>query len=96
MTRTEGFRYFNRSGCVPRKVREGEHVAHNPVVPLELDQPHGRRGFRIMFVTPAWLAKNPHFKPCRCGWAEHLGVHYSPLRSRSRKAIDAIRKQAPR
>jgi hypothetical protein len=62
---------------MPRKIPAGHVVMHNPVRPRTPDQKLGVRGFR------AWrdLRSNVVGKipECACGWAPHLGVHYSHL-----------------
>jgi hypothetical protein len=65
------------SGTNIKKVSEvppGKILAHNPVVARPVQ---GDSGFRF------WWAEDetdddgkPHYVPCDCGWAAHLGVHY--------------------
>jgi len=51
-------------------------LAHNPVRPVEMDQAHGIRGFRVMWIPPEYLTSHG-FKVCDCGWRPEKGNHYS-------------------
>jgi hypothetical protein len=53
-------------------------LAHNPLQPVEVDQPHGLHGFRVMWIPPEWRnIKARPWRECICGWRPDLGVHYS-------------------
>lgn len=62
-------------------------LAHNPVAPVEVDQPHGVNGFRVMWIPPEWK-----WRACKCGWRPDLGTHRSNLRGNYR--IRAPRRSA--
>src|SRR5262245_9630818 len=47
-------------------------LAHNPVQPVSVDQEHGDRGFRVLWVPPG----SEDWVECPCGWRPELGVHY--------------------
>jgi hypothetical protein len=77
-------RYY--SNGVPRNVPAGHIIAHGSVAPTRPDQGHGVNGFRVWRATRTWLAENPQLTVCACGWAPHLGEHYSPIASLAAKA----------
>jgi hypothetical protein len=77
---------------IPRKVRAGQVLVHNPVQALAADHPPGMNGFR------AWLNKtgDRRLVICRCGWATGIkhyrvrGTRPSPVNS---AAVKRLRKR---
>jgi hypothetical protein len=58
-------------------------LAHNPVQPVHVAQPHGANGFRVMWIPPERTAlKERPWRVCKCGWRPDLGTHYSAARTR--------------
>ena len=53
--------------------RAGWLLAHNSVRPT-VDTRGGVKGFRRF-----WVAPDPKWKLCECGWRPELGAHYSQL-----------------
>jgi hypothetical protein len=56
-----------------RRRPSGWLLAHNSVRPT-VHQRHGVGGFRWF-----WVAPDPKWKLCQCGWRPDLGPHYSGL-----------------
>ncbi|HUL06649.1 MAG TPA: hypothetical protein VLV76_09955 [Candidatus Acidoferrum sp.] len=79
MTVESGKQRYGGMG-LPRKVKEGESICHNPVRPVTADQGGGFNGFRWWRCDPTWLKDKPQFHVCKCGWAPHIGNHYSNLK----------------
>jgi hypothetical protein len=77
---------------IPKKVRAGQVLVHNPVQALTADHPPGMNGFR------AWLntTGDKGLVICRCGWATGLkhyrvrGTRPSPVNS---AAVKRLRKR---
>jgi hypothetical protein len=55
-------------------------LAHNPVQPVHVLQPHGYNGFRVMWIPPGY-----GWRVCKCGWRPDLGAHYANPKFRMRK-----------
>lgn len=90
---------------IARKVPPGKFICHNPVNVVRPDQVAAENGFRFWSANRAWMAENPHFEVCDCGWAPWLPEHYSALpiikrrwlRRRAAAAkVRTVKKQATR
>jgi hypothetical protein len=68
-------------------------LAHNPVQPIHVEQPHGWNGFRVMWIPPEWRdRKNNPWRVCKCGWRPDRGKHYSSSLRPPRKISDLPRR----